>query len=191
MVAGDSSAESQAPDAPARLTCHKVTPQTYNRYVRKIDRIERLNGIDTKRRHRATKRVCKHPFFDRLKVRLAALCRPHHLVTGRVSIFDDAQTASGIPASSAEGLAVNLRPGTDYGWKLPGRLGWMHRSPKLLVKLGGRQRITRAIDLGPAGSTGRALDFSAPLAAAMGFPTDLTFPTDSIGRLYEIYRGCV
>lgn len=180
LFTGASFGETSQPVRP--LTCHTVTPQTYNRAVRKLDRI---TGI---RHRRAKHKRCKHGDFKRLQDRIDKLCRPKHVVTGRVSYFNDSQTYTGISAASHEGLAVNIAPGTDWGWNNSRVRRWADSGQRFIVELQGRKRKTRIIDLGPAGSTGRALDFSAPLANAMGWGSN--FPTDSIGRLYLIRKGC-
>lgn len=170
--------------------CHSVTAQTYNRQVVKLERIERQNADLPDRKHKkATRKVCKHTIYKRVKDRIKQVCRPIHEVSGRVSHFNDSTTATGLSAATHEGLAVNLNPGTDAGYLAPVRRGWTVRSPILLVKLLGRSRITRIVDSGPAGFTRRALDFSWPLLRAMGWSPG-NFPTDAWGHLYRIRFGC-
>lgn len=54
-----------------QASCHKVTPATYNRWVRRLDRLDR---VDLRRdaRPRAKHRVCKHTKFAKLKLRVRA-----------------------------------------------------------------------------------------------------------------------
>jgi hypothetical protein len=170
------------PVRPVVTHCHKVTPQTYNKQVRKLDK------ITGRRHHKASRRVCKHgPYLDVGK-RITKLCRPIHVVTGRTSVFNDSGTYTGISAASNEGLAININPGTDSGWSNATVRHWADTGQRFLVKLLGRQRWTRIIDLGPAGWVNRALDFSQPLASAMGFGSN--FPTDSVGSLWRVRNGC-
>lgn len=181
--------DSVAGEAPL-AKCHTVTPQTYNRAVRKLDRLERLNPELPNRKHkRATRKVCKHSTYRRVKSKIKAICRPVHVVTGRTSVFNDSQTYTGISAATHEGLAINPVPGTA-AWGSARVRSWATRGAKFLVRLKGRQRVTRLIDIGPHQSTHRAIDFSYPLASAMGFPTGWSFPTDSIGSVYRYRYGC-
>ncbi|MGH6643948.1 MAG: hypothetical protein ACRED3_14760, partial [Bradyrhizobium sp.] len=132
--------------------------------------------------------------YERLLDRIEELCRPSKLVSGRVSWFGDGITASGLSAGEHEGLALNLWPGTDAGYNNATTQKWMRQTragkpPTILVKLLGRSRYTTAIDVGPAGHTGRALDFSLPLVEAMGW-SGSNFPTDRTGTAYFIPYGC-
>ncbi len=183
-----------SPTAPtAQRPCKTVTPKVFNRYVRRLDRLERLNPADLKnlKHRRATRKVCKRPHFERLKRKLRRICAPHHVVTGRTSNFNDSTTASRISASRHEGIAINTDPGQGTsGWDNPRIRSWMARGAKFKLTLKGVSRITRIIDLGPHQRTGRAVDLSYPLAAAMGFLTGWSFPTDSIGYVYRYLYGC-
>lgn len=165
--------------------CRKVTPQTYNKRVRKLERIERLNDMRRGHRHRASRKVCK-ALFERIKQKLENICRPIHVVTGKTSVFDDHRTFTGISASSHEGLAINPDPGTE-AWGSQKVRQWALRGAKFKVRLLGRERITRLIDLGPAGWVNRAIDFSRPLANAMRF---FSFPTDTYGTVWRYRYGC-
>lgn len=165
------------------VTCHKVTPESYNRQIRKLDR------ITGKRHRRATRRVCKHTLYAQLVNRIEKLCRPIHVVSGRVSHFDDRQTFTGLSAATHEGLAINISPGSDWGWSNSKVRKWADTGQRFLVKLHGKVRWTRLIDLGPAGWVNRAIDFSKPLLESMGWTTS-NFPTDSVGHLYRFRPGC-
>lgn len=176
-------AVSQPPVArPVVSKCHTVTPAVYNKRVRKLDK------ITGKRHHKASRPVCKHTLYAQLGKRINHLCRPIHVVTGRTSVFNDSQTYTGISAASNEGLAININPGTDSGWSNATVRRWADTGQRFHVRLLGKRRMTRLIDLGPAGFTHRALDFSQPLAAAMGFGSN--FPTDSVGSLWRVRNGC-
>lgn len=181
-------ARAEAPPSQPIAGCHTVTPETYNRHVRNLDRLERLNPADIKNRkhHRASRKVCKHTVFKRLKDRIKQICKPRHVVTGRTSVFDDARTYTGISASDHEGLAINPRPGTE-AWGSAEVRSWAMRGAVFKVRLFGKVRWTRLIDIGPAGWVHRAIDFSRPLAEAMGF---FNFPTDSVGTVWRYLYGC-
>lgn len=187
----EAATESESADQqPAvRLTCHTVTAATYNRQVRKLDRIERLNPTDLRdRKHRrATRKVCKHRQYKRVKDRIKLVCKPRHIVTGRVSYFSDGTTASGADASETPGLAINPSPGTD-AWGSAKVRYWMRTGAVMKVKLLGRVAYTRLVDLGPAGWVNRAIDFTAPLARQMGFLPN--FPTDKTGTVWRYLIGC-
>lgn len=167
------------------VTCHKVTPETYNRQIRKLDRIAPAKHP----RRRATRRVCKYTLYAQLLRKIERLCRPIHVVSGRVSHFDDARTFTGLSAAKHEGLAINISPGSEWGWSNSKVRKWANTGQRFLVKLHGKVRWTRLIDLGPAGWVNRAIDFSKPLLEAMGWTTS-NFPTDSVGHLYRLRPGC-
>lgn len=171
-------------------TCHKVTPETYNRQIRKLDRIAPAKH----KRHRAKHKVCKWTKYKPVVDQITELCRPIEVTFGKGSWFDDTTTSTGRSAATHAGLALNLNPGTDAGYNNSTTQRWVamvraHAPPIILVKYAGRSHYTTIVDTGPAGSTGRALDFSKPLIHAMGW-NSLNFPTDSWGTAYEIRRGC-
>jgi hypothetical protein len=169
-----------AASQPEVRPCKTVTPQVFNKQVRKLDKITK------KRHHKASRKVCKE-HYQKLIEKIEKVCRPAHVVTGRTSVFDDHNTYTGLPADEYEGLAINISPGTNWGYSNATVRRWADNGTKFIVKLKGKQRVTRLIDLGPAGWVNRALDFSRPLANAMGF---YNFPTDSVGSLWRLRKGC-
>lgn len=106
------------------------------------------------------------------------------LVSGKVSWFQGGATAGG-KNTSQPGVALNLHPGTDSGWNNETTQGWMADSraghPDFVrVTIAGHSANLPIIDLGPAGSTGRAIDVTEGGVHKLGFTPD-NFPTDAIG----------
>jgi hypothetical protein len=102
-----------------------------------------------------------------------------------VSWFSGDGTAGGKDASSDAGLALNLNPGSDSGWNNDTTQGWMKQCQagnpvRARVTIQGHTAVLPIIDLGPAGSTGRAIDVTAPGVAKLGLSTS-NFPTDTFG----------
>jgi TP901 family phage tail tape measure protein len=106
------------------------------------------------------------------------------VVKGRVSWFGGGATAGG-KDTSQPGLALNLHPGTESGWNNATTQGWMKASRAghpvvgdTLIK--GHHAHLPIIDLGPAASTGRAIDVTEGGVRELGFSTS-GFPTDATG----------
>lgn len=111
-------------------------------------------------------------------------------VTGKVSWFNESenpgQGTAGGKSTSQPGIALNLHAGTEAGWNNATTQGWMAKSKAghpvfARVEIGGHTADLPIIDLGPAASTGRAIDVTEGGVKALGFTTS-NFPTDAIGH---------
>jgi hypothetical protein len=110
------------------------------------------------------------------------------VVTGKVSWFNGSATAGGKDANTDPGIALNLHPGTESGWNNATTQGWMTkcRTGKPVyarVEIAGHTAVLPIIDLGPAASTGRAIDVTQAGVAKLGFSTS-NFPTDAVGHAH-------
>src|SRR5438270_13697291 len=92
------------------------------------------------------------------------------VISGAASFFNDGTTATGVSAATTPGIAV-LNQSTLGGY-------WLVRMPN------GHAFLAKQIDYGPS-IAGRILDFSGPLAKAVGF--NLTAGVESGYR--AIYMG--
>lgn len=108
------------------------------------------------------------------------------VVSGKVSWFGGGSTAGGSDTSKP-GLALNLNPGTESGWNNPTTQGWMAQSkaghPVVgSTSISGHHAMLPIIDLGPAASTGRAIDVTEGGLGKLGFSSS-DFPTDATGTV--------
>lgn len=113
-------------------------------------------------------------------------CRGGTTIVGRVSVFGGSSSASGLPASSTPGIALNINPGTESGWNNSLTNQWVSTLQKFRVTVDGHSAILPQIDKGPAGFTERAIDITYAGAAALGGVT-----TDHIGTAKLIPEGCI
>lgn len=139
------------------------------------------------RKHRkVSRRVWK------LKAKRYAQHRRCHMAdeySGRVSWFSDGITASGISAASNAGLALNIQPGTDYGYNNSTTQEWIAEQQLFLVEVNGHRAFMPVIDAGPAGWTGRMIDISGPGVDLLGISRG-SFPTDAVGSVKLVLPGC-
>lgn len=115
-------------------------------------------------------------------------CRSGYLLKGRVSVFGGGLTASGLQASEP-GLALNIAPGTEWGWNNSTTRRWVATQQKFRVTITGHTAVLSVIDLGPAGWVYRAIDVTEAGAVKLGLSPS-TFPTDSTGKARLLPDGC-
>jgi len=122
-------------------------------------------------------------------------CTGGMVIEGRVSWFNgpSSSTASGTPVSEP-GLALNIAPGTDSGWSNSITHEWMAQASAGDPAIGetviaGRKADLPVIDLGPSGFTNRAIDVTEAGVYELGL-SPAAFPTNSVGRVRIIPRGC-
>jgi hypothetical protein len=106
--------------------------------------------------------------------------RNRYVLEGRVSWFTGQGMAFGGNASTTPAIALNINPGTDFGWDNSTTRAWGATHQKFLVEIAGHSAVLPVYDLGPAGSTGRAIDVTGPGVDKLGLSRS-SFPTDSIG----------
>jgi hypothetical protein len=116
-------------------------------------------------------------------------CAGSFKLVGRVSYFGGGTTASGLIADSTPGLALNVAPGTEWGWNNSRADRWVLSRQKFRVTIAGHTATLPVIDKGPAGFTGRAIDVTTPGVIALGLSPS-AFPTDSTGVAKLLPRGC-
>jgi len=114
------------------------------------------------------------------------------VIGGKVSWFGGGSSAGG-KSTSQPGVALNLHPGTEAGWNNPTTQGWMAASraghPVIAAtEIAGHHANLPIIDLGPAASTGRAIDVTVGGVRKLGFTTG-NFPTDAYGRAVILGGG--
>ena len=116
---------------------------------------------------------------------IQALIDGGRVVTGKVSWFSGGATAGG-SNTAQPGLALNLHPGTESGWNNAITQGWRDASlaghpayAKTMIE--GHTANLPITDMGPAASTGRAIDVTEGGVRKLGFSTS-NFPTDAIGK---------
>lgn len=106
------------------------------------------------------------------------------IIKGKVSWFRGGATAGG-SNTAHPGIALNLNPGTESGWNNNVTQSWMEQSKAghpvfASVAIGSHKANLPIIDLGPAASTGRAIDVTQGGVGKLGFDTS-NFPTDTFG----------
>jgi TP901 family phage tail tape measure protein len=114
------------------------------------------------------------------------------IVAGKVSFFGGGATAGG-SNTSKPGIALNLNPGTESGWNNPTTQGWRDASlaghPVFArVTIAGHAANLPITDMGPAASTGRAIDVTEGGVRKLGFTTS-NFPTDATGKAVIMGAG--
>lgn len=109
-------------------------------------------------------------------------------VRGKVSWFSGGTMASGLNTDTDPGIALNIDPGTDSGWNNPTTRKWLAARQPFLVQIAGHQAILPVTDMGPAGSTGRAIDVDLAGVRRMGFSPS-NFPTDAVGTATPVRGG--
>jgi hypothetical protein len=114
-------------------------------------------------------------------------CRSGTVVRGRVSYFGGGLMASG-HYTSEPAIALNVSPGTDAGWDNATTRGWVASLQRFRVTIAGHTAVLFDGDLGPAASTGRAIDVAEGGVAALGLGG--IFPTDAWGVAKLILPGC-
>lgn len=114
-------------------------------------------------------------------------CRGGPKVEGRVSYFTGGLTASGHQATEP-GIALNIAPGTESGWNNSTTRAWVGRTQKFWVTVMGHTTVLRAIDLGPAGFTQRAIDITEAGVGKLGLPASSI--TDQWGSAKLVPPGC-
>ncbi|HSC21792.1 MAG TPA: hypothetical protein VLC07_08685, partial [Solirubrobacterales bacterium] len=117
---------------------------------------------------------------------IQALQKGGMTVTGKVSWFGGGATAGG-SNTSQPGLALNLNPGTESGWNNATTRGWRDASLAGHPVYGqttitGHTANLPITDMGPAASTGRAIDVTEGGVRKLGLSTS-SFPTDAIGKV--------
>jgi TP901 family phage tail tape measure protein len=108
------------------------------------------------------------------------------MVSGKVSWFSGGSTAGG-RNTSEPGMALNLHPGTEAGWNNETTQAWRDASlaghPVYgAVTIAGHHANLPITDMGPAASTGRAIDITEGGVFKLGFTTS-NFPTDATGTV--------
>lgn len=114
------------------------------------------------------------------------------LVSGKVSYFGGGATAGG-SNTSQPGIALNLNPGTEAGWDNATTREWRDDSlaghPDFArVTIEGHTANLPITDMGPAASTGRAIDVTEGGVRKLGFTTS-NFPTDATGTAVILGAG--
>lgn len=115
-------------------------------------------------------------------------CHSGQEITGRVSYFGGGLMASG-HYTSEPAIALNIAPGSEAGWNNATTRGWLSKLQRFRVTVAGHSAVLFLGDLGPAASTGRAIDVTEGGVAALGLSG--AFPTDAIGTAKLIPSGCI
>jgi hypothetical protein len=104
------------------------------------------------------------------------------VVRGKVSYFSNTgqSMAGGGQPNDVPGIALNINPGTDSGWNNSTTRKWLNQRAMFRVEIQGHVANLPVTDMGPAGSTGRAIDVTLAGARKMGFHPP-NFPTDAVG----------